>query len=257
MKRIGLCLLAAVLLLPAVAAAESISLVTYYKAKDQDGNGLVEHMKKYGIDDVLNAQMEAGNVSYWGLANRTLDGPEYSHIAWVTYPNWTAWEATTDAFEAHFEALGEEGEGSQAALQALLDGMDEMVINHLQFNVNDDVQPEFVMISSFRAREGMGDRAVEWLTQEGSIDQMVADGQLGGNGVFTQSSFHTNPEWTHGTWISFSGLDTMDAIEAAWKADANEEGMAARAEIFDPAGHGDELYWIIHGPGMGDEEEEE
>lgn len=257
MNRIGLCFLAAVLLVPAVAAADPITLVTYYDAKDQDGNGLVEHMKKYGIDDVLNGQVEAGNVINWGLANRTLDGPEHTHIAWVTYPSWTAWQDSTEAFDAHFEALGEEGEDSQQTLQALLDGMDEVVIHQLQVNVNEDVKPEFLMVSVFHAREGMGERAVEWLSEPGSIDHLVADGVIGGAGVFTQSSFHTNPEWTHGNWLTFSGLDKLDAIEEAWDADASEEGIAARAEIFDPAGHHDELYWILHGPGMGDEEEEE
>lgn len=256
-KQIGLCLLIAALLAPLAAAADPITLVTYYDAKDRDGNGLVEHMKKYGIDDILNAEMEAGNVVNWGLGNRTLDGPEYSHIAWVTYPTWSAWEATTEAFDAHFEALGEEGEDSQKTLQELLNGMDEMVIHHLQVNVNEEVKPEFLMVSVFRAREEMGESAIEWLTAPSSIEQLIADGTVAGAGVFTQRTFHTNPEWTHGNWLTFSGLDKLDAIEEAWEADATEEAAAARAEIFDPAGHHDELYWIVHGPGKGDEEDEE
>ncbi len=258
MKRFGLLVLALLLVFPVVAAADPISLVTYYQAKDQDGNGLVDHMKKYGLNDVLNGQMDAGNVMGWGIANRTLDGPEYTHMAWVTYPSWTAWEATTGAFEAHFKELGEEGESSQQDLQDLIHGMDEMVISHSTFEYNADAPAaEFLSISVFKAQPGKRAEASAWMDGGNGIDaQLLADGVISGYGTFSQE-YHTNSEWTHGGWQTFSGLDKNDAIGAAYEAASSEESRATRAEVMDRSGHSDELYWIIYGPGMDEEEEEE
>jgi len=257
MKRFGLLVLAVLLVFPAVATADPITLVTYYQAKDQDGNGLVDHMKKYGLNDVLNGQMEAENVMSWGIANRTLDGPEHTHMAWVTYPSWTAWEATTGAFDAHFKELGEEGAGSQQNLQSLINGMDEMVIRHTTFEVNPEEAPEFLSISVFKARPGKRAEASAWMEGGEEIDaQLMADGVITGYGTFSQV-YHTDSGWSHGSWQTFSGLDKMDAIDAAYGAASTEEGRATRAEVMDRSGHGDELYWIIYGPGMDEEEEEE
>ena len=257
MKRLVLCVLALALVLPAAAIGDPITLVTYYQAKDRDGNTLVEHMKKYGIDDVLNAQLGAGNVTSWGVANRTLDGPEFSHITWVTYPNWTSWEAATEAFEAHFKELGEEGAGSQQALQELIEGMDEMVLRHTTYEVNPEVRPEFLMTSVFRAKPGKGGEAAAWMEAGEPVNaQLMADGVITGYGTFVQD-FHTDPGWTQGAWVTFTGLDKLDAIGEAYQAASSDESRAARAEAMDRSGHYDELYWIVFGPGMDDDEKEE
>ncbi len=262
MKRIGLLVVGAALVFPATAvvtpaAADPVTLVTYYQAKDQDGNGLVEHMKTYGLDDVLNAQMEDGNVLGWGIGNRTLDGPEHTHMAWVTYPSFTAWQTTNEAFEAHFNELGEDGAGSQQALQDLIHGMDEMVISHSTFEVNLDAESEFLAVSTFRANPGMNVKASAWIDGGNEANaQLLGDGVLDGYGVFSQV-YHTNPEWTHGTWSSFTGIDKHDAVIAAYEAASNEESRAARAAAMDFSGHRDELYWIVYAPWLVDGEEEE
>ena len=242
--------LAAALLAPALATAQegTVSWIYMYKVKRGQGSELVELVKThYGAD--IEAQIDAGNVTNWGIASKSNYDGGYTHIEWLTHPSWAALAASEAAWETAWKAKSRaEKDAEERGFTAVLA---ERTVNRVAAGVvraagDSDTPPKYLVMGEFQALPGKasaGTRLYKELAQP-VWAKLAADGAIGAYGMAVPAMHDGG--WSHWTWYTLVDMSSMAAVQEALGAFANDETDRQIAEIFDMSAHRDTIYSIEH-----------
>ncbi len=253
MFRIGIvAALALALVLPAAATAQDTApwttWVFLYKAKPDKGDQLVDLIKTH-FGKEIESQIAAGTILGWGIASRSNYDGGYTHVEWVSHPNWTAMASSEESFEGAWEAM--EKAEKEAIRRSFDEVLEERPHNRVIRTVvrraeGWDRPPKYLVMGEYRARPGKWSAGTALYKEFVPIYEKLADdGEITGYGMAVPA-LHDKGGWSHWTWIALERLAGMDAVDAALSDYVTEEFDARRAEIFDPAGHHDQLWRILH-----------
>ena len=96
-------------------------------------------------------------------------------------------------------------------------------------------------------------RTAKVTTRQPIADKLIEDGVISGYGLSTEE-LHGDHGFTHRSYFAIPGLASIDAIQAAFAA-AGGPGIQAWTEaVFEPDGHSDVLFMVLHAGGQGGEE---
>lgn len=143
-------------------------------------------------------------IAAWGvLAPLSRAGESWTHAIYATAPNWSAFEAVTNAFDA-------------AGLSGPRHVHDVVLRHVVQSDARSAVVPRYVVINThpvIRGRDGDAFALFnEWAKPV--FEKLEAGGKLGRWGLSVQNVVQDN-QWTYLVWYFMSDLSVLDEINAA------------------------------------------
>jgi hypothetical protein len=260
MKTLTGLLLAVAIAVPAVVQAQDgaapLTWVAYTKVKPGKTQDWVKAGLKYD-KPILDKLVAEGAVLTWGYAVRASHRPgyEWTHLTWVTCPDWAGIGKWMGASMAAMAARSPEENAEAMASMELEKGgshFDEVVRAGFASYPDAPVKFNFLYTGHFKTKPGKfadGTRAIE----EAVIpigDELKAAGAISGYGLHLQELHGQHQPggdaWTHRTWYSFADLGTLDKLQAAFRARVTGENTKTRAATFEFDAHTDELLVVLH-----------
>jgi hypothetical protein len=257
MKRITVLSIALVVALSPLAAAEDhrpeamswLALETTKSGKSRDLIGAAIKNDGPMYDELL----AAGKLESWGIAIPINHSPDdtFNYMLWATMPSWKEVGDLQAGFQKMFSTRSPEqmAAGQKLYQESTVAGShhDWIVRHHIRRYAESDVQPQYLVMSYWKAKPGHEEQMTTIFKRSVSpiFDQLLEDGTLLGYGITTQE-LHTDPTWSHVTWTSISDLSAMGAVDEALKSSLNEVDMAAFVSVNDWGAHRDQVLLIVH-----------
>ena len=238
-----------------MAAAQTdgglVTWVVYYRVAPKDTDTFVDLVRSY-YGRTLDAEMASGNVVGWGVADKTNDDDGATHLAWIGYPSWSAMQEVGERLETEFTEMDANRKAHfDRTFDEIVESMDESVYQGIVRRTDLDAPtPKFLVIGEYRARPGKAAEGTALYTEYGQpiYEQLLAEGHVTGYGLSVPALHERG--LTHVTWFAIDGLGRMDAVSRAFAGLESREFAERRLAAFDPAGHHDNLWYILHLGGL-------
>jgi hypothetical protein len=251
-------LLAAALPAAAQATNEPISWLINVTVKPGHFIDLKNSTEKYD-KPVLDKLVADGVIGSWGFACQVIGPPGESCMYYVTAADWSAMGKVEKAFDENRKAMKESE--MKAMMESFLGATEpakEMssVVRHLVFHANQGGDAHYLMRHIYKFKPGKGHEAVKLYKAyiEPTYQKLLDAGVITGYGLAVPE-MHTGAGWTHTSWIVFSDMSQLDAVDKAFE----EADKARSKELNDmldttfmhmnvPDAHVDSLaHIILHG----------
>jgi hypothetical protein len=251
-------LLAAALPAAAQATNEPISWLINVTVKPGHFMDVKKSTEKYD-KPVLDKLLADGVIGSWGFACQVIGPPGESCMYYVTAADWSAMGKVNKAFEDNRKGMKE------AEIKAMMESFlgatvpeKEMstVVRHVVFHANPGGNPSYLMRHIYKFKPGKGGEAVKLYKAyiEPTYQKLLEAGVISGYGLAVPE-MHTGAGWTHTSWIVFSDMSQMDAIDKAFdeadkarSKELNDMLEATFMHMSEPDAHVDSLAHIVmHG----------
>jgi hypothetical protein len=248
----------AVLPAAAQAAKEPLTWVINVTVKPGKFMELKSATEKYD-KPVLDKLVADGAISSWGFACQTIGPPSESCMYYVTGADWAAMEKVDKAFEADRKAMKESER--KAMMESNLETTDpdkevSFVVRHVVFNAVPGGDANYLLRHIYKVKPGKGEEVVKLYKAYIApvYQKLLEQGTILGYGLAVPE-MHSGENWTHTSWLVFSDMSKMDAIdkalddaEKARGKELNEMLDATYMKASVPGGHVDSLSQIVlHG----------
>ena len=201
--------------------------------------------------------MAAGVVRSWGIATPINHRPGFGWnlLTWVTVDNWAGvekWAGTAmQAMQARSEQETKALEASYEAAETPRSHFDEVVRNAVMVPGKPGAKIGYFLVGHYMARPGQDAAATQFYKEMivPIADKLVADGTVLSYGLHVQDlhgQFQPGQKWTHRGWYAVADLGAIDRIQAAVAAIATPQMWARYGEVFDGAGHTDDVLMVLH-----------
>ncbi len=255
-RRLALAL-AILLTLPALAAADSHSAVTWI-AYSQVNSGMTQEAVEVTLmdKDFYDGLLADGTALSWGIMTpiNHFPGEPTNHAVWVTLPSFAHVGKWSDAFFSHSMSRSEEEreELEKRFAEIFVAGSHWDAVHNSMHRVvgSGETPPRFLMIGSWSAKPGH-DADVTALYMDlipGVADPLVASGDLASYGM-VMPALHGPDPYTHHGWYALSDLAAVDKLQAGIGqalAAMSAEKTARMWETMDAASHVDQIWMILH-----------
>jgi hypothetical protein len=212
-------MLAAALPAAAQATGEPISWLINVTVKPGKSMDLEKAAQKYD-KPVFDKLLADGAISSYGLAHQLIGPPGDSYMYWVTASDWSAMGKVEKAFEDHYKAL--KPEEAKASMEAFIGATEPEkessgVARHIVFQGTPGAKPGYLMRHVYKVKPGKGSEAVKMYKQYDApvYQKLLEAGVITGYGLAVPD-MHTGAGWTHTSWITFTDMSNMDAINKAF-----------------------------------------
>jgi hypothetical protein len=257
MKRTTILSIALVLALSPLAAAddhwgEAVSWLALEKTKSGKSRDLIGAAIQTD-GPMYDELLAAGKLESWGIAIPINHSPDdnFNYMLWATMPSWEQVGDLQAGFQKMFSNRSPE---EMAAAQKLYQEStvagshhDWIVRHHIRRYADSDVQPQYLVMSYWKAKPGKEDQMTAIFKRSVApvFDRLLEEGTLLGYGITTQE-LHTDPSWSHVSWTSISDLSAMETVDEALMSSLNEVDMAAFVSVSDWSAHRDQIMLIVH-----------
>jgi hypothetical protein len=221
-------MLAAALPAAAQATNEPLSWLINVTAKPGKYMDLEKATEKYD-KPVLDKLVADGVIGSYGFAYQVVGPPDQSCMYFITAADWSAMGKIEKAFEDNHKGMKE------AEVKAMMDSYFgatlaekevSSVVRHVVFQGTPGTKPNYLMRHVYKFKPGQGSAAVKMFKQYNApiYQKLLEAGVINGYGLAVPE-VHTGDGWTHSSWVVFSDMSQMDAIDKAF-----DEAMKARGE---------------------------
>jgi hypothetical protein len=216
--------------LPAAAQAtnEPISWLINVTVKPGHFMDLKKAAEKYD-KPVFDKLVADGVIGSWGLGCQLVGPPEESCMYFVTAADWSAMAKVEKAF--HDQQMGMKESEAKAMEEAYLGATVpekeiSSVVRHVVFHGTPGAKTSYLLRHVYKFKPGKGEELVKlYKAYTMPIYQKLLDaGVITGYGLAVPE-MHVGAPWTHASWITFSDMSQLDAVDKAF-----EEADKARGE---------------------------
>jgi hypothetical protein len=216
--------------LPAAAQATNEPLTWLINVTVKPGHymDLKKATEKYD-KPVLDKLVADGVIGSWGFGCQEVGPPAVSCLYFVTAADWAAMGKVDKAYEEQRKGMKE------AEVKAMLDAYNGVtepekevssIVRHVVFQGTPGTKVNYLMRHVYKFKPGHGSAAVKMFKQYSApiYQKLLEAGVINGYGMAVPE-LHNDASWTHATWITFSDLSQLDAVDKAF-----DEAMKARGE---------------------------
>jgi hypothetical protein len=221
-------LLAAALPAAAQDANEPISWLINVTVKPGHFMDLKNSTEKYD-KPVLDKLMADGTIGSWGFACQVIGPPGEPCMYYVTAANWSAMSKVNKAFEDNRKAM--KASEMKAMMESFLGATEpekeaSSVVRHVVFQAHKGGEVNYLMRHIYKVKPGKGSEVVKLYKAyiEPTYQKLLDAGVISGYGLAVPE-IHTGAGWTHTSWIVFSDMSQLDAVDKAF-----EEAEKARSK---------------------------
>ena len=221
-------MLAAALPAAAQATNEPLSWLINVTVKPGKYMDLKKATEKYD-KPVLDKLVADSVIGSWGFACQVVGPPALSCMYFVTAADWSAMDKVDKAFEDQRKGMKEaEVKAMMDSYLAATESEKEVssVVRHVVFQGTPGAKSNYLLRHVYKFKPGQGQAAVKMFKEYNvSIYQKLLEaGVINGFGLAVPE-IHNDASWTHSSWVVFSDMSQMDAIDKAF-----DEAMKARGE---------------------------
>jgi hypothetical protein len=208
---------------------------------------------------VLDKLVADGAIESWGFACQVIGPPGESCFFWVTGADWSAMAKVEKAFAENRQAMKEpEMKAMMEAFNGATEPAKEMssIVRHVVFRANEGGDVNYLMRHIYKVKPGKGSEVVKLYKAyiAPTYDKLLEAGVISGYGLAVPE-MRTGTTWTHTSWIVFSDMSQLDAVDKAFddaeKARSNELNEMLDhtfMKLGEPDAHVDSLaHVILHG----------
>ena len=216
--------------LPAAAQAtnEPISWLINVTVKPGHEMDLQKGTEKYD-KPVLDKLVADGVIGSYGFACQEVGPPDQSCMYFITAADWSAMGKVDKAFEDQHKGMKE------AEVKAMVDSYlgatvaekeVSSVVRHVVFQGKAGTKSNYLMRHVYKFKPGQGSAAVKMFKEYNApiYQKLLEAGVINGYGLAVPE-MHVGAPWTHSSWVVFSEMSQMDAIDKAF-----DEAEKARGE---------------------------
>jgi hypothetical protein len=208
---------------------------------------------------VLDKLVTDGAIQAWGLACQMIGPPTESCMYYVTANDWAALGKVDKAFNDNRMAMKEsERKAVEEAVLATTEPDKEVssVIRHVVFHVGPGGEAHYLMRHIYKVKPGKGHEVVKLYKEyiAPTYQKLLDQGVILGYGLAVPE-VDSGGGWTHASWIVFSDMSQLDAVDHAFEEASKARGEelngmlgATFTELSVPDAHVDSLaHIILHG----------
>jgi hypothetical protein len=208
---------------------------------------------------ILDKLVLDGAISSWGLACQVVGPPQESCFYYATAANWAGLGRLQKAFMANRAAMKESE--MKAMTESMLQNTDpsketSSVARHVVFHVRPGGAPHFLLRHIYKFKPGKGEEAVKLYKEyiEPTYQKLLDSGVIAGFGLAVPE-MRSGATWTHTSWIVFSDMTDLDAVDKAFEEAGKARGKALNSMLDSaflkmsvPDAHVDSLaHLVLHG----------
>jgi hypothetical protein len=178
---------------------------------------------------VLDKLVADGVITSWGLAAQLVGPPSGSYMYWIDATDWSAMGKVEKAFEDYYKAM--KPAEAKAAMDSYLGATQpekeaSQMVRHVVFQGTPGAKPNYLMQHVYKVKAGKGSAAVKMYKEYNApiYQKLLEAGVIGAYGLAVPE-MHTGTGWTHASWVTFSDMSQIDAIDKAF-----DEADKARGE---------------------------
>jgi len=212
-------MLAAALPAAAQATNEPLSWLINVTVKPGKYMDLEKSVQKYD-KPVLDKLVADGVIGSYGFGCQMMGPPGQSCMYFITAADWSAMGKVEKAFEAYYKAMKpEEAKAAEDAYLAATEPDKEMssVVRHVVFQGKAGTKSSYLMRHVYKFKPGQGSAAVKMFKEYNApiYQKLLEAGVINGYGL-AMPEIHNGAGWTHSSWVVFSDMSQMDAIDKAF-----------------------------------------
>jgi hypothetical protein len=178
---------------------------------------------------VLDKLVADGVIGSWAFGSQLVGPPSVSCMYLITAADWSAMGKVEKAFEEYYKAL--KPEEAKAAMDSYLgvtqpDKESSSIVRHVVFQGTPGAKSNYLLRHIYKFKPGQGQAAVKMYKEYNApiFKKLLETGVINGYGLAVPE-IHNDASWTHSSWVVFSDMSQMDAIDKAF-----DETMKARGD---------------------------
>ena len=219
MRKILLVALVLFFAFSALGQQAKLTWVRHYTVERGRESDFMQYVTAYA-KPMMQRLMADKKVLGWGVGFPiTMNGDPYTHLVWVSLPDWGGAEAIGQAIEAGDAAMSPAEMKRMMALgSSIREGsVRDVVLRHVvQSDAPPLPAPKFIVVDTYSIKPGRGDDAVALFNEWGKplFTSDAVKTRVGPWGLSVQE-LQTNEPWTHMVWYFISDLGARDVMDAA------------------------------------------
>ena len=250
--------LAATLLLATISPAladdheqddpKRLTWLTYSKVRP----GMMQKAIEYNMDDeaFMQEMVNDGTLLSWGMLAPVIRGTEdeWNLALWASAESWEKFGIWAAKYEEHKASLSADKQAARAKRTAEIfedHSHHDEVVRHFVYNLGGP-KAEFFYTGEFHVRKGQEGEVREFYDEYTApiAEKLMEEGHISGYGAYAPDL--PGQLWSHRFWYAMPDLGGVDAMLAAFREGAEEEGYRKADRVFQLSRHTSRVLMILH-----------